>query len=311
MPIREAIYNLGVSIVVKTSRKTAAKSKTSKLEVLRAPNFNLPWLVHGFSTRPGGVSDVYGPRALNLGITEHDTRENVVANRARFAEAIGAGDEKEPWPLVQVKQVHSGVVHRVSSAEQESLTGDGLITNVPALLIGVKTADCIPVLVVDTSKRAVGAFHAGWRGTVARIVEKGIGEMRKYFGSDPRDIQAAIGPGVHRCCYTVGEELVHAFESQFAYAKELFHEEYDFESLHNKYPMLFLNQRAPGHGEPATKIQLDLVEANRRQLIDAGVSEKNIFAFADCTSCDTKRFFSHRAEFGKTGRMMAAIGIKP
>jgi YfiH family protein len=278
---------------------------------VRAANFNLPWLVHGFSTRKGGVSEIYGPGSLNLGVTADDTHANVERNRALFAQAIGAVEKKSPWPLVQLKQVHSGVVHRVTGPIHEKLTGDGLITNVPGILIGIKTADCIPVLVVDTKRRAVGAFHAGWRGTVARIVEKGIGEMPKFYGSNPRDIQAAIGPGVHGCCYTVGEELVHAFESQFAYAKELFHEEYDFESLHNKYPMLFLNQRAPGHGEPATKIQLDLVEANRRQLLDAGVVEKNIFAFEDCTSCDTKRFFSHRAEFGKTGRMLAAIGIKP
>lgn len=257
------------------------------------------------------MSEVYGGHALNLGVTEHDSRENVERNRELFAQSIGAVEKKDSWPLVQLKQVHSGIVHAVRHAQSEALTGDGLITNTPGLLIGIKTADCIPVLVVDTKKRAVGAFHAGWRGTVARIVEKGIGEMRRQYGSNPRDVLAAIGPGVHDCCYTVGEELVRAFESQFAYAKELFREEYDFESLHNKYPMLFLNQRAPGHGEPATKIQLNLVEANRRQLLDAGVPEKNIFAFEDCTSCDTKRFFSHRAEFGKTGRMMAAIGIKP
>ncbi|WP_228370687.1 peptidoglycan editing factor PgeF [Candidatus Korobacter versatilis] len=294
---------------MKTTRKTATKTK-SKLEVLRAPNFNLPWLVHGFSTRGGGGSDVYGKGSLNLGITEHDSRENVERNRALFAQAMGAGDAKSHWPIVQMKQVHSGVVHKVDGPIAEQLTGDGLITNVPELLIGIKTADCIPVLVVDTKKRAVGAFHAGWRGTVARIVEKGIGEMRRHYGSNPRDIQAAIGPAIGKCCYTVGEELIHSFESQFAYAKELFNEEYDFESLHNKYPMLFLNQRAPGHGEPATKIQLDLVEANRRQLLDARVPAANIYAFDACTSCDTKRFFSHRAEFGKTGRMMAAIGIR-
>jgi YfiH family protein len=290
--------------------KSSKKPKAANLEVLRAPAFNLPWLVHGFSTRSGGVSDVYGAGSLNLGTTEHDTRENVERNREIFAREIGADDAKSTWPLVQLKQVHSAVVHRVTARVAEPLTGDGLITNVPGLLIGIKTADCIPVLVADAKKRAIGAFHAGWRGTVARIVEKGIGEMRKHYGSHPRDVIAAIGPGVHQCCYTVGEELVNAFESQFAYAKELFHEEYDFESLHNKYPMLFLNQRAPGHGEPATKIQLNLVEANRRQLIDAGVPEKNILVIDECTSCNTKKFFSHRAEFGKTGRMMATIGIK-
>ena len=267
--------------------------------------------MHGFSTRKGGVSDVYGKGSLNLGITEHDSRGNVERNRALFAQTIGAGTTKSPWPIVQMKQIHSGIVHRVDGPVRKQLAGDGLITNAPGLLIAIKTADCIPVLVVDTKQRAVGAFHAGWRGTVARIVEKGIGEMRKHYRSDPADLRAAIGPGVHNCCYTVGEELVHAFEAQFAYAKELFHEEYDFESLHNKYPMLFLNQRAPGHGEPATKIQLDLIEANRRQLLDAGLASENIYALEGCTSCDTKRFFSHRAELGKAGRMMAAIGIKP
>ncbi len=296
----------------KNPRVKVISRKTAGPEVLHAPAFEkLSWLVHGFSTRRGGVSAAYGGGALNLGVTEHDTRENVEHNRLLFAQAIGGASKEKMWPLVQLKQVHSGIVHVVTHANDEPLTGDGLITDTPGLLLGIKTADCIPVLVVDKKKRAVGAFHAGWRGTAARIVEKGIGEMRRHYGSNPRDIQAAIGPGVHRCCYTVGEELVHAFESQFAYAKELFHEEYDFESLHNKYPMLFLNQRAPGHGEPATKIQLDLIEANRRQLLDAGVAEKNIFAFDDCTSCDTNRFFSHRAELGKTGRMMAAIGIKP
>jgi hypothetical protein len=284
----------------------AVKSPPSKLNVLRAPNLSESLLIHGFSTRKGGVSDVYGKGSLNLGITEHDKRENVERNRDLFAAAIGA----QNWPIVQMKQIHSAIIHRITGPVSTPLSGDGLITNVPEILLGVKTADCIPVLVADTKKRVVGAFHAGWRGTVARIVEKGVGEMRKYYGSDPVDIAAAIGPGVQKCCYTVGEELVHAFESQFAYARELFHEEYDFESLHNKYPMLFLNQRAPGHGEPATKIQLDLVEANRRQLLDAGVPAENIFVVEGCTSCDTKTFFSHRAEHGKAGRMLAAIGIR-
>lgn len=292
---------------MKATRKSVSKAPVTKPQVLTAPNLKARWLVHGFSTRKGGVSDVYGRGSLNLGITEHDTRVNVERNRTLFLHAIGA----EGWPTVQLKQIHSGIVHRVTGPVAKPLAGDGLITNVPELLIGVKTADCVPVLVADLNNRAVGAFHAGWRGTVARIVEKGIGDMRKYYGSDPKDIRAAIGPGVHKCCYTVGEELVHAFESQFSYARELFHEEYDFESLHNKYPMLFLNQRAPGHGEPATKIQLDLIEANRRQLIDAGVPAENIYVFDACTSCHTKKFFSHRAELGKTGRMLAAIGIKP
>ena len=190
-------------------------------------------------------------------------------------------------------------------------TGDGIITSTPGLLLAVKTADCTPVLVVDIERKVVGAFHAGWRGTAARVVEKGIGEMRRHFGSEPDDLRAAIGPCIRRCCYTIGEEVVAEFESQFTYSRELFHEEFNYESLHVRYPMLFLNQRAPGHGDPASELYLDLVEANQRQLKDAGIAAEHIEVIDGCTACDTTRFFSHRAEFGKTGRMMAAIAIKP
>ncbi len=200
-------------------------------------------------------------------------------------------------------------MHRIDQLPDSPLTGDGIITATPGLLLAIKTADCTPVLVVDTKRKVVGAFHAGWRGTVARVLEKGVGEMRRHFGCKPGDLRAAIGPCIRRCCYTVGEEVVAEFESQFTYSRELFHEEFNYESLHVRYPMLFLNQRAPGHGDPASEIHLDLVEANRRQLDAAGLKNKQIEIVEGCTACDTRRFFSHRAEFGKTGRMMAAIGI--
>ena len=282
------------------------------LEILRAPVLDsLPWLVHGFSTRQGGASTCYGGSTLNLGLTQHDTKTNVERNRRDFLNAVGATNaDGHPWPLVQVKQIHSAIVHRVNEATHEPIAGDGLITNVPGLLLAIKTADCVPVLVVDVKRRVVGAFHAGWRGTVARIVEKGVGEMRRQFGSVPRDLHAAIGPCVRRCCYAVGAEVVAEFESQFTYADALFEEVFDSNAIHVRYPLLFLNQRAPGHGDLGPEIHLDLVEANRRQLEDAGVREQNISVTDGCTSCDTTRFFSHRAEFGKTGRMMAVVGIR-
>jgi YfiH family protein len=276
------------------------------LEVLRAPTLeSLPWLVHGFSTRPGGVSTCYQGLTLNLGFTPDDTRENVERNREALLNSLGATG----WPLVQMKQTHSATVHHIT-AEAASLTGDGLITATPGLLLAVKTADCVPVLVADVKQRAVGAFHAGWRGTAARIVEKGVGEMRRHFNSKPEDLHAAIGPCIRRCCYSVGEEVRAQFDSQFSYADALFQEVFDSNSLHVRYPLLFLNKRAPGHGDPAMEIHLDLVEANRRQLQDAGLSEKNISVVDGCTSCETTRFFSHRAEFGKTGRMMSVIGMR-
>ena len=176
--------------------------------------------------------------------------------------------------------------------------------------MAVQTADCLPIILADRKRRAVGVFHAGWRGTLKRIVEKGVGEMRKHFGSDPRNLVAAIGPGVQSCCYEVGEEIRTKFESQFAYADSLFHEVKDSDPVREKYPLLFLTARAPGHSELPVKLFLDLVEANRRQLLDAGVLAKNIDTSAPCTACHPELLFSYRAEKGVTGRMMAAAGIK-
>jgi hypothetical protein len=270
----------------------------------------LPWLVHGFSTRVGGFSTCYGPKSLNLGRTEHETEANVERNRQLFLQALGVAEKKSSWPLMQVKQVHSAVVHRVATAGEKVNTGDGMITREPNLLLAIKTADCVPVLVVDVEKRAVGAFHAGWRGTVARIVEKGVGEMRRQFGSRPENLRAAIGPCIRSCCYRVGDEVRAEFQSQFAYADEVFEEVFDSHALHIRYPLLFLNQRAPGHGDLGPEIHLDLVKANRRQLLDAGLSEDHICVVEGCTACNTGKFFSHRSEFGKTGRMMAVVGIR-
>jgi YfiH family protein len=190
------------------------------------------------------------------------------------------------------------------------LAGDGLITNTPGILLAVLTADCLPVILVDPRNRAVGVFHAGWRGTARRIVEKGIGEMRRAFGTRARDVLAALGPGIRGCCYQVGPELKEIFESQFAYAAELFRETKESNEIHERYPLLFLTARAPGHSELPKKIFLDIAEANRRQLLAAGVRAANISDASFCTSCHCEMFFSHRAEKGKTGRMMAVAGIR-
>ena len=187
------------------------------------------------------------------------------------------------------------------------------MTDQPGLWLAIRTADCLPLLLVDRRKRAVGAFHAGWRGTVRRMAEKAVGEMRHWFGSRPEDLEAAIGPGIHSCCYQVGEEVREQFRSQFAYADELFLETKESDPIHERYPLLFLVARAPGHIEPflPVKISLDLVEANRRQLLAAGLKPRRITASPLCTSCRTDLLFSHRAEKGTTGRMMAAIAIRP
>lgn len=271
----------------------------------------VPWLIHGFSTRPGGFSRAYGKRSLNLGFTREDAKRAVEQNRAAWLRQLGAIRKGREWPLVTLRQIHSDLIHCVSAVPETVLTGDGLITRTPGLLLAILTADCLPVILVDAKRRAVGVFHAGWRGTVKRIVEKGVGEMQRWFGTRPRDIRAAIGPGVHACCYAVGPEVRTQFESQFEYGSRLFHEVEESDPVREKYPLLFLTARAPGHSELPKKIFLDLVEANRCQLLAAGVAAKNINASPLCTSCRTDLLFSYRAEKGVTGRMMAVAGIKP
>jgi hypothetical protein len=283
---------------------------------LSAPGWEkIGWLWHGFSTRRGGVSRAYcsedAPGELNLGFTADDQRNAVFLNRRLLAEAV-TGDPATP--LVTIRQIHSTVLVVAGAADavrEKPWKADGLMTDKPGLLLGVQTADCIPVLVADRKRRAVAAFHAGWRGTVERIVETGVGRMRLEFGSRPEDLIAAIGPGIGPCCYAVGEEVLSGFESQFAYALELFRDVYDSDPVRTKYPMLFLTQRAPGHSTIGPSLHLDLVEANRRQLLAAGLKPRSINVVGGCTSCQPELFFSHRASKGRAGRMMSVIGIQP
>jgi YfiH family protein len=280
------------------------KSPSSQIQLLHSETLDFPWLVHSFSTRAGGVSR---GGTLNLGFTKNDSRAAVERNRNLFLKATGA----EGLKSVSMRQIHSDIIHHISDIPISPLVGDGVITNTPGLLLSIQTADCLPILLADPKKRAVGAFHAGWRGTLARVVEKGIGEMRRHFSSNPRDLRAAIGPGIHKCCYQVGPEVREVFHSRFAYSDELFHEQRESDLVHEKYPLLFMNARAPGHAPDQSKLYLDLVAANTRQLLDTGVLAKNISVSPLCTSCRADLLFSYRAEKGGTGRLMGVIGIRP
>jgi polyphenol oxidase len=311
--------------------RAVKNGRASTLEVIRVPAWSGPewdWLVHGFSTRTGGGTKVYRPdakgrnRDLNLGFTASDEREIVMANRQLFLRAVHRSGPR--MELVTLAQIHSSFIREIShartapaggarrkSAPATAATskGDGWMTTTPGVLLGIQTADCLPILLVDRKNRAVAAFHAGWRGTLGRIVENGVGRMRLRFGSKLKDMTAAIGPGIGQCCYAVGEEVVQQFESQFAYAAELFREVSDSDAIRRKYPMLFLTARAPGHSDLGPQIHLDLAEANRRQLLAAGLAPEAVHLVRECTGCRTERFFSHRAEHGFTGRMMSVIGI--
>jgi YfiH family protein len=309
---------------LKTKSKTNAKTKPA-IDVLRADSLaQIAWLVHGFSTRTGGSSRVYGGNSLNLGFTADDSRAAVEKNRRAITSAVTptknvkrqaslrlrSGQARPSiWPIATLRQIHSDLIHCISEIPKHPLAGDGLITNTPGILLAILTADCLPIILVDTKRHVVGVFHAGWRGTMKRIVERGVGEMRRCFGTRPADVRAAIGPGIRGCCYQVGPEVRSSFESQFDYARALFRETKETNEIHEKYPLLFLTARAPGHSELPKKIFLDLAETNRRQLLFAGVAAKNISDLGLCTSCHLDRFFSHRGDKGTTGRMMAVVGI--
>lgn len=292
----------------KKFRKAAPKRWATRacddIRILQLPAFSkIPWLIHGFSTRQGGVSGLNGSRVLNLGFTEWDSRENVKENRARFQSALGARD----LTLATLLQFHSDSIFNLDALPEEPCRADASITNRAGLLLAVQTADCVPILLVDPTKHAVAAVHAGWRGTLQRILTKTIGRMNMQFGSNPPDLLAAIGPSIGPCCYEVGTEVASAFGAKFANAAEWFDE---LRTGDEPNPLQWLNQMPPGHQPPPKRVRLDLRKANRAQLLEAGLLGQNIFSIDLCTGCHPKMLFSYRKEGSQTGRLMAVIGIR-
>jgi purine-nucleoside/S-methyl-5'-thioadenosine phosphorylase / adenosine deaminase len=301
--------------------------RSGRLRILQAsPLAELDWLVHGFSTRPGGASELDSPaydatgtgsrrahpaheRVLNLGFADWDSRARVLENRRCFFRAIRA----EKLQPVTLRQIHSDIPRRVDAvlAHQDAAPqGDALFTCDAGFLLAVQTADCVPILLADTRLHAVAAVHAGWRGTLRRVAAKTLGRMQMEFGTRPGDVVAALGPGIDRCCYEVGEDVAREFNAQFPDAREWFDGPFDAlasgESDPNWLP--WLTMKPPGHPPPPPRVNLDLIAANRAILADAGVPLARIFSFGYCTACRTDLFFSYRRERA-TGRMMAVIGI--
>jgi YfiH family protein len=313
-------------VTAKTADRPAQwkSRRRASLQILEAPALaRLGWLVHGFSTRPGGASERVpnrnGPGArkqsvadkvLNLGFTDWDARDRVLQNRAKFFAALGASKMR----TVALRQIHSDIVHVVSAAQapqgEQALQGDALITREPGVLLTIQTADCIPILLADTRQRSVAAIHSGWRGTAQRIAEKTLGRMRMEFGTRPQDVLAALGPGIGGCCYEVGHEVVKEFTAKFPNAREWFTGPFDTLENGDNDPnwLPWLTMRPPGHAPPAPRARLDLIAANRAILAGAGIAPENIFSSGFCTACRGDLFFSYRREHS-TGRLMAAIGI--
>ena len=208
--------------------------------------------------------------------------------------------------LVALKQFHSDVFQRFDAPPAQPCRGDASATDRAGLLLGIQTADCVPILLVDAKKRTVAAVHAGWRGTLQRIVVKAIGHMQMQFGTKPGDLLAAIGPAIGGCCYEVGTEVAIQFQSQFAEAHEWFDE---FRTGDEPNPIQWLNRMPPGHQPPPKNVLLDLRKANRAQLAAAGLRPQNIFVNELCTACRRDLFFSYRKEGAISGRLMAVVGI--
>ena len=259
-----------------------------------------PWLRAGFSTRRGGRSSVYGSGEQNLGWTAEDDAEIVRCNRAAFVALAGEGRAMQ---IVTLQQVHGSRVRDLdaealplmSPEGKALLTGDGLFTGTAGRLLGILTADCVPVLVVDARRRAVAAFHAGWRGTVAGIVEQGVAALQSAYKSDAETLWAAIGPSIGACCFEVGEEVRDQFRAAFPYGDALV-------------------SRSASSAAGEARFHVNLQEANRRQLIKAGVAPETIWMSGECTACTRlpdgrPKYFSHRAERGITGRMLSVIGV--
>jgi YfiH family protein len=249
----------------------------------------------------------------------------------RFLQALGAGSS----PMATLRQTHSAIVYWVSpgsggapphyqlagnqSPDVEHpprvRSGDALIANRPGMLLGIRVADCVPILMVDRKRRAVAAVHAGWRGALHRIVEKASGEMCRMFNSRPENLLAAVGPSIRKCCYEVGPEVADAFCGVFPTGEEFFHKVAAApEELRMalRYQTLFMLQAPPGHRMEDTfsRVHLDLAAVVRYQLEHAGVPASQTYVADYCTACRTDLFYSFRKEGALAGRMMAMIGMR-
>lgn len=246
--------------------------------------------VNGFSTRGGGVSDMPHD-ALSLAGFHDDAAENILENRRRFLKLFPG-----QWSLAGCWQVHGADVRVVDSIEEAKPAEDGngetiycdvIVSNADGVLAGVKTADCVPILIGDPRTRSFAAVHAGWRGTLATAVGAGLKRLSNQYGTKPEEVRVAIGASAGPCCYEVGSDVIDGFTSRFSYGAKLF------------------TPTRSGHA------LVDLITANREQLESEGVRPERIHVVPFCTMCRTDLFFSYRQEkklHGKVGRLMAVIG---
>ena len=251
----------------------------------------LPGIVHGFSTRLGGVSqgDV---GTMNLSFSRESSRQNVEENYRRLAKAIGY----EPERLVCSRQTHTTNVRVVTeedcgigfcrSGDYDNI--DGLVTNVPGIPLMTFYADCVPLLLADPVHRAIGCAHSGWRGTAANMGKAALEVMKREYGTEAKDVITAIGPSICQDCYEVSEDVIDQFRE--VYPRKI-------------WPDLFYEKQ---NG----KFQLNLWEACRQNFLMAGVLPEHISLPDLCTCCNPKFLFSHRASRGNRGNLAAVVMLR-
>ena len=274
----------------KGEKEVLLRKRKGEVEYLSFPGIEKTGLVnHMFTTRKGGVSEgIFA--SMNLSYTRGDEKSSVDENYRRIAAVF----DSTPDRVVCSDQTHTTNVRLVTETDagkgvvrdKDYTDVDGLITNVPGLILATFYADCVPLYFVDTENRAIGLSHSGWKGTVQSIAAKTLARMTEAFGTQPRDVLVGIGPSIGPCCYEVGAEVAARFCAAFPYAEELLLHETD------------------GH------VHLDLWEANRQQLLRSGVSEENIEVAGECTCCRHAWYYSYRADQGKTGRIAALISLR-
>lgn len=246
---------------------------------------------HGFSTRLGGVSEGCFS-SMNLSFDRGDRPEAVQENFRRIGKAIGV----ECGDMVLSQQTHTTNVRLVTEEDRgkgivrkrDYTDVDGLITDVPGICLVTTYADCVPLYFADPVKKAIGLSHSGWRGTVGRIGQKTIEKMQQYFGSDPSDILAAIGPSVCMDCYEVSEDVILRFQKVF--------DKQDWGDLF--------------YEKPGGKYQLNLWKANEIIFREAGILPEHVAVTNLCTHCNSSILYSHRAQGERRGNLCAFLALK-
>lgn len=248
-------------------------------------------IVHAFSTRLGGVSQgIYS--SMNLSFTRGDEEAAVYENYRRLAAAVGFAAED----IVTSDQIHTANVRVVTEEDRgNGITKprpytdvDGMITNVPGLVLATFYADCVPLYFIDPVRHAIGLSHSGWRGTVAKIGRVTVDKMREMYGTDPQDLYTAIGPSICQDCYEVSEDVIQQFQQAFP---------------ENIWADLYYRKE---NG----KYQLNLWKANEWILLNSGILPEHLAVTNLCTCCNSDLLFSHRASHGKRGTLAAFLALK-